>query len=225
MNIPALLAGELHLRPAQVEAAVRLMDDGNTIPFIARYRKEMTGSLDDQVLRELAERLTYLRHLDEQREKVRAALTEQDVLTPELAAALEQAATLTEIDDIYRPYRPKRKTRASIAREKGLQPLAVALYAQAKNAPSPAEMAAAYINPDKGVNDIEQALSGAQDILAEQIADDASIRKRLRVVGLSQGVLTAKATTDEDNVYALYKDFSAPLRRLAGHQIFGDEPG
>lgn len=225
MNTIATLAAELHLRPAQVEAAVRLLDDGNTIPFIARYRKEMTGSLDDQVLRELSEWLTYLRHLEEQRDKVRASLTELGVLTPALSDALERAATMTEIDDLYRPYRPKRRTRASMAREKGLQPLADMLYAQAKTCASPLELAAAYIASDKGVETAEQALEGAQDILAEQIADDAAIRKRLRTVGMAQGIMTTKATSDEDSVYALYNDFSTPLRRLAGHQILAINRG
>mgnify|MGYP000872138159 FL=1 len=160
MNIPAVLAQEFHLRPQQVEATLQLIDDGNTIPFIARYRKEMTGSLDDQVLRELSERLIYLRNLDEQREKVRAAIEEQGAMTDELAAALDAAATLTEIDDLYRPYRPKRKTRASVAKEKGLQPLADAIYAQEPGSADPLTLAASHINEEKGVQTAEDTLQG-----------------------------------------------------------------
>ena len=148
MDILAALTAQFHLRPSQVENTVKLIDDGNTIPFIARYRKEVTGSLDDQVLRELAERLTYLRSLDEQREKVRTVIEEQGALTEELAAALDAAATLTEIDDLYRPYRPKRKTRASVAKARGLQPLADALYAQEKDMPDPLALAADYVGEE-----------------------------------------------------------------------------
>ena len=178
MDIPAVLAREFQLRPAQVENTLKLIDDGNTIPFIARYRKEMTGSLDDQILRELSERLAYLRNLDEQREKVRASIEEQGKLTDELSAALNAAVTLTEVEDLYRPYRPKRKTRASIAREKGLQALADAVLAQDRRSPAPLTMAAAYVSEEKGVASPEDALQGAQDILAEQMSDDAGIRRR-----------------------------------------------
>lgn len=225
MNIPATLANELHLRQGQVEAAITLLDDGNTIPFIARYRKEMTGSLDDQVLRDLSERLTYLRNLDEQREKIRTSLQERELLTPELEVALDQAATMTELDDLYRPYRPKRKTRASVAKEKGLQPLADALYAQEKNADDPLTLAAAFVDPEKGVADAAEALAGAQDILAEQIADDAGIRKRLRIVGMAQADMVTKAAGDTDSVYATYNEFTQPLRRLAGHQVLAINRG
>lgn len=185
MDINAALTAEFHLRPQQVENTVKLIDDGNTIPFIARYRKEMTGALDDQVLRELHERLLYLRNLDEQREKVRAVIQEQGALTSELEAALDAAATLTEIEDLYRPYRPKRKTRASVAKARGLQPLADAVYAQEKGGPDPLELAAAYIGEE--VPTAEAALQGAQDILAEMISDDAGVRKRLRVVCMAAG--------------------------------------
>ena len=225
MNIPAVLAQEFHLRPAQVENTLKLIDDGNTIPFIARYRKEMTGSLDDQVLRELSERLAYLRNLDEQREKVRAAIEEQGKLTDELAAALDAAATLTEVEDLYRPYRPKRKTRASIAREKGLQPLADAIYAQDKRSPAPLEMAAAYLSEEKGITTAEEALQGAQDILAEQISDDAGIRRRLRVVCMANGELTAKGAQDDLDVYEMYKEFREPLRKIAGHRVLAVNRG
>ena len=225
MNILATLTAEFHLRPAQVENAVQLMDEGNTIPFIARYRKERTGSLDDQVLRELSERLQYLRNLDEQREKVRASIEEQGALTDEIIAALDNAVTLTEIDDIYRPYRPKRKTRASIAKAKGLQPLADALYMQERNSDEPLQLATAYINDELGVASAEEALQGAQDILAEMISDDAGIRKRLRVVCMANGELCSKAATEEESVYELYYDFHEPIAKIAGHRILAINRG
>ena len=223
MDILAALTAQFHLRPSQVENTVKLIDDGNTIPFIARYRKEVTGSLDDQVLRELAERLTYLRSLDEQREKVRAVIEEQGALTEELAAALDAAATLTEIDDLYRPYRPKRKTRASVAKARGLQPLADALYAQEKDMPDPFALAADYVGEE--VPAPADALQGAMDILAERISDDASVRKRLRVVCMAGGSLVSKAAKDEDSVYSMYYDFREPLNKLAGHRILAVNRG
>ncbi len=223
MDILAALTAQFHLRPSQVENTVKLIDDGNTIPFIARYRKEVTGSLDDQVLRELAERLTYLRSLDEQREKVRAVIEEQGALTEELAAALDAAATLTEIDDLYRPYRPKRKTRASVAKARGLQPLADALYAQEKDMPDPLALAADYVGEE--VPAPADALQGAMDILAERISDDASVRKRLRVVCMAGGSLVSKAAKDEDSVYSMYYDFREPLNKLAGHRILAVNRG
>jgi uncharacterized protein len=225
MNISAVLAQELNLRIHQVEAAIQLIDDGNTIPFIARYRKEMTGSLDDQVLRALHDRLTYLRNLEEQREKVRAAIEEQGALTDQLSAALDAAATLTEIDDIYRPFRPKRKTRASVAKEKGLQPLADSIYEQNPDSPLPIEMAAAYIDQEKGVNSAEEALQGAQDIIAEMVSDDANIRRRLRVVCMENGELVSKAAQEDTGVYEMYNDFHEPLKRIAGHRVLAINRG
>lgn len=225
MNIASVLAQEFHLRPQQVDNTLKLIDDGNTIPFIARYRKEMTGSLDDQVLRELYERLTYLRNLDEQREKVRSSVEEQGKLTDEIAAALDNAATLTEIEDIYRPYRPKRKTRASVAKEKGLLPLADKIYAQEKNSSAPLELAAGYVDEEKGVATAEEAVQGARDILAEQISDDADIRKRLRVVCMANGELVSKGEKDDLGVYEIYGDFHEPLRRMAGHRILAVNRG
>ncbi len=225
MNIPAVLAQEFRLRPTQVENTLKLIDDGNTIPFIARYRKEMTGSLDDQVLRELSERLAYLRNLDGQREKVRAVIEEQGKLTEELAAALDAAATLTELEDLYRPYRPKRKTRASVARDKGLQPLADAIYAQDKRSPAPLDLAAAYVSEERGVATAEDALQGAQDILAEQISDDAGVRRRLRVVCMANGELTAAGTQEDLGVYEMYREFREPLRKIAGHRVLAINRG
>ncbi|HOB36787.1 MAG TPA: Tex family protein [Candidatus Avimonas sp.] len=225
MNIPAVLAQELSLKLWQVEAAIRLIDDGNTIPFIARYRKEVTGSLDDQSLRALTDRLKYLRNLDEQREKVRAAISEQGALTDEISASLDAAETLAEIEDIYRPFRPKRKTRASIAKEKGLQPLADLIYQQKPDSPPPLELAAAYIDPEKGVNSAEEALQGAQDIIAEMISDDPGIRRRLRAVCMENGELVSKAAQEDTGVYQLYSDFHRPLKRTANHQVLAINRG
>lgn len=164
----------------QVENTVKLIDEGNTIPFIARYRKEAHGTLDDQVLRELSEKLEYLRNLDKRREEISASITAQEKMTPEIEAALEKASTLAEIEDIYRPFRPKRRTRASIAKEKGLEPLADAIFAQVADSASPTELAADYIDAEKGVETAEDAINGAMDIIAENISDDADIRRRLR---------------------------------------------
>ncbi len=223
MTILERLMAEFHLRHAQVENTIRLIDEGNTIPFIARYRKEVTGSLDDQVLRELHERLLYLRNLEEQREKVRAALSEQQVLTDELAATLNAAETLSEIEDIYRPYRPKRKTRASMARAKGLGPLADALYAQPANGDAPEQLAQAYLSDE--VATVEEALQGASDILAEQISDEAGGRKRLRVVCMANGALVAKGAKEDLGVYEMYRQYSEPLRRIANHRVLAVDRG
>ncbi|MBQ8684358.1 MAG: RNA-binding transcriptional accessory protein [Clostridia bacterium] len=223
MDILQTLTQEFHLRPAQVENTVKLLDDGNTIPFIARYRKEQTGSLDDQVLRELADRLTYLRNLNETREKYRATIEEQGALTEELAAALDAAVTMTELDDLYRPYRPKRRTRATVAKERGLQPLADVLYAQEPGGEDPYTLAEAYITED--VPTVEDALAGARDIIAELIADDANVRKRLRVVCMANGFLTSKAAKEEDSVYANYYEFREPLSKVPGHRVLAINRG
>ncbi|MCL2884635.1 MAG: RNA-binding transcriptional accessory protein [Oscillospiraceae bacterium] len=216
MDILSLLRQEFSLKTSQVENTVRLIDDGNTIPFIARYRKELTGSLDDQVLRALHERLLYLRRLDEQREKVRASIGEQDKLTGEISASLDAAATLTEIDDIYRPFRQRRKTRASVAKARGLEPLADALLRGETDA-------AAFLGDE--VPTEEDALQGARDILAERISDDANIRRRLRVVCMNYGKLISKAAKKEDSVYALYYDFSEPLNKMAGYRVLAINRG
>lgn len=181
----------------QVENTVKLIDDGNTIPFIARYRKEAHGTLDDQVLRELSEKLEYLRNLDKRREEISASITAQEKMTPEIEAALEKASTLAEIEDIYRPFRPKRRTRASIAKEKGLEPLANAIFAQVADSASPAELAADYIDVEKGVETVEDAINGAMDIIAENISDDADIRRRLRSLFTVAGVLQSRAADSE----------------------------
>lgn len=223
MEILKTLAAEFHLKEFQVENTVKLLDDGSTVPFIARYRKEMTGSLDDQVIRELADRLQYLRNLEEQREKVRASIAEQEKMTDEIEAALNAAVTLTEIEDIYRPFRPKRRTRASVAREKGLAPLAEILYAQAPDCPSPLSLAEEYINEQ--VETAEDALQGAMDIIAEDVSDDAATRKRLRNILMLNGDLVSKAATEEDSVYRLYYDFKEPLKKVAGHRVLAVNRG
>ena len=170
------LASELDKAPRHVENVVRLLDEGNTIPFIARYRKELHGAMDDTALRNLEERLQYLRNLAERREAVKRSIEEQGKLTEELSAAIDAAATLAEVEDLYRPYRQKRRTRATVAREKGLEPLAELLFAQAADGPAPEEAAGAFVDPEKGVETAEDALQGASDIIAERISDDADIR-------------------------------------------------
>ena len=223
MDFVNRLAGEFRLRPQQVQAAVELLDAGNTIPFIARYRKEATGSLDDQVLRELAERLEYLRNLEKRREEIAAALEEQGVMTDELREQLAASVTLSELEDIYRPYRPKRRTRATVARERGLEPLALWLMLQA--AGDPAAEAEKYIDPEKEVPDAETALSGARDILAETVSDSAEIRKELRGLLNREGVIRTKAATEEDSVYSMYYDFREPVRTMAPHRVLAVNRG
>ena len=204
---------------------VRLLDEGNTIPFIARYRKELHGAMDDTSLRTLEERLAYLRGLQERRETVKAAIEAQGKLTEELARAIDEAATLAEVEDLYRPYKQKRRTRATVAREKGLAPLAEVLFAQGPDCPDPLTEAAKYVDADKGVETAQDALAGASDIVAEQISDDASLRARLRTLLEKNGRLTSTAATEEDTVYRLYYDFSQPLSRLQGHQILAINRG
>ena len=217
------LSGEFKLRPQQVQAAVELLDAGNTIPFIARYRKEATGSLDDQVLREMAERLEYLRNLEKRREEIAASLEEQGVMNDELGMQLEKAVTLSELEDIYRPYRPKRRTRAIVAKERGLEPLA--LWMMLQQAGDPEAEAAKYVDPEKEVPDAETALAGARDILAETVSDSAEIRKELRVMLNREGVIRSRAVKDEDSVYSMYYDFREPVRTIAAHRILAVNRG
>ena len=224
MDYTVSLASEFSLRPQQVRAAVELLDAGNTIPFIARYRKEATGSLDDQVLRELAERLEYLRNLDKRREEIRKSLTEQDVWTEELEVRLQEAKTLSELEDLYRPYRPKRRTRAAIAKERGLEPLALWLMIQDPKG-DPLQEAEKYTDPEKEVPDAESALAGARDILAETGSDDADVRKALREMLMREGVLVTKAAKEEDSVYSMYYDFREPVRSMAAHRILAVNRG
>ena len=219
------LAAELDQAPQHVENVVRLLDEGNTIPFIARYRKELHGAMDDTSLRTLEERLHYLRGLQDRREAVKAAISEQGRLTEELSAAIDQAKTLAEVEDLYRPYKQKRRTRAAQAREKGLEPLAAVLFAQGPDCPDPLAEAAKYVDAEKGVETAEDALAGASDIIAEQISDDADLRRQLRALLEKNGRLTSAAATDEDTVYRLYYDFSQPLSRLQGHQVLAINRG
>ena len=225
MTIIEQLARELN-RPAEhIENVVRLLDEGNTIPFIARYRKELHGSMDDTALRTLEERLAYLRNLTERRESVKASIAEQEKLTDELAAAIDAAQTLAEVEDLYRPYKPKRRTRATVAKERGLEPLAALLFAQERDCLRPEEAAADYLSAEKGVETVADALQGANDIVAEWISDDAAIRRSLRELLEKRGTLRSLAATEEDSVYRLYYDFEQPLSRLHGHQILAINRG
>ena len=225
MDIIQTLAQELDKNPQHVENVVRLLDEGNTIPFIARYRKELHGAMDDTALRTLEERLGYLRNLAERRETVKKAIDEQGKLTEELTAAIDGAQTLAEVEDLYRPYKQKRRTRATVAREKGLAPLAELLLAQERDCPVPEKAAVEYIDPEKGVETVADALQGANDIIAEMLSDDAEIRKALRGLLMRQGHLRSLATGEEDSVYRLYYDFDQPLPKLAGHQILAVNRG
>ena len=224
MDIIASITAEFNLKRVQVENTVRLIDEGNTIPFIARYRKEAHGALDDQTLRQIYERLEYLRNLDKRREEISNSITEQEKMTPELQVAIDNAKTLAELEDIYRPYKPKRKTRASVAKEKGLEPLAIAIYEQ-KPSVKLEDFTADYIDPEKGVGSAEEALAGASDIIAEDISDNADIRGKLRDIFLKSGIITVKAKKDEDSVYSNYYDFTDRVDKLAGHKILAIDRG
>ena len=225
MNIINALAQELNANEKYVENVVQLLDEGNTIPFIARYRKELHGAMDDTTLRTLEERLQYLRNLDERRESVKKSIAEQGKLTDELAVAIDSAKTLAEVEDLYRPYKQKRRTRATAAREKGLEPLAALLFAQERSCPRPEDAARDFLSPEKGVDTVADALQGASDIIAEQISDDAVIRKALRDLLGRQGQLVSCAATEEDSVYRLYYDFTQSLSKLQGHQILAINRG
>ena len=226
MDIIKELAKEFNLKETQVEKTVELIDEGNTIPFIARYRKEVTGSLDDTVLRELDDRLTYLRNIEKRKEEVKSLISEQGKLTDELVAAIDAAQTITEVDDIYRPYRPHRKTRASVAREKGLEPLAELILLQSdKYEPSIEESAAEYINEEKGVASAEEALAGACDIIAESISDNAEYRKSVRKITFDNGALSTVGATEEDSVYSKYYEYTEPLKKIPHHRILAINRG
>lgn len=225
MNINETLAKEFKLRQEQIDNTVSLIDDGKTIPFIARYRKELTGSLDDQLLREIFDRLTYLRNLEKRKEEVAASITEQGKMTDEIAAAIEKAAALVEVEDIYRPFKPKRKTRGSVARERGLEPLAEFIMAQ-NVASDPNAEAENYIDLEKDVPDRAAALQGAMDIIAEDISDDAELRKTLRAMITKEGMVSSKAADpEEETVYSNYYDFSEPVFRIAGHRVLAIDRG
>ena len=216
------LSAELNCPASYVQNVVTLIDEGNTIPFIARYRKELHGGMDDTALRTLADRLTYLRNLAQRRDEITRSIAAQEKLTDELSSAIQAAKTLAELEDLYRPYKPKRRTRATIAREKGLQPLAELLFAQGRDLPEPEVLAAEYVDPEKGVNDVAAALAGASDIVAETISDDAAIRKTLRQFMRRQSAASStvvEGKEEEGAVYRLYFDFRQPVSKLQGHQI------
>ena len=223
MSYAVIIAKEFNVREDYVANIIALLDEGNTIPFIARYRKEMHGAMDDQLIRQIADKLEYLRNLDARREEVRKLIEAQGNLSEEVSAALDKAATLAEIDDIYRPFRPKRKTRASVAREKGLEPLAQALLLNQKLGKSPLELAQAFVDAEKGVEDAEAALQGAKDIIAEEVSDNAEVRKRVRnlvrIHGSIQSVRVKEDEEAENSVYATYYDFTQPVDKLQGHRV------
>lgn len=223
MDITLKLTQEFSLKAWQVENVIKLIDDGNTIPFIARYRKEATGSLDDQLLRNLYDRLTYLRNMEEQKEKIIASIEAQELMTDEIKASIENAATLTELEDIYRPFRPKRKTRASVAKAKGLQGLADTIYAQEMNGKSPLELAENYLNDE--VETVQDAIDGARDIIAEMISDDPTGRKMIRYSCKNNGSIVVTGIKEDLGVYEMYKEYSEPIKSIAGHRVLAVNRG
>lgn len=224
-DIVAQLIREFDLKPYQVQNIIKLVDEGCTIPFIARYRKEQTGEMNDQVLRELYDRLVYLRNLESRKEEVRRLIEEQEKLTDEISSALEACTSMQEVEDIYRPFKPKRRTRASIAREKGLEPLAEIIFGQNIFSGDIIEIAQSYIDPEKGVNSADDALAGAMDIIAEDVSDDAEIRKNVRQLFFKHGVLVSRAAKEEDSVYRMYYDFREPISRIARHRVLAVNRG
>ncbi len=226
MNIIETLSKELNISAERIERTVELLDDGNTIPFIARYRKEVTGSLDDTQLRALADRLNYLRSLEARKAEVRELIDGQGKLTPEIEKALENAKILTEVEDIYAPYRPKRRTRASIARERGLEELANLIMAQSSDySPSLEDAALSFVDAEKGVESAEDALNGACDIIAEDISDNAEFRKRIRALTFQNALIVTVGAKEEDSVYSQYYDYSEPIRRIPGHRVLAINRG
>ena len=225
MNITEKIASELNIKTSQVENTIKLIDDGNTIPFIARYRKEVTGNLSDETLREFDERLTYLRNLEKRKEEITRLIDEQGKLTEELQQAIEKSEILSELEDIYRPYKQKKRTRATIAKEKGLEPLSNIIYLQSDKRDIN-EIAKEFINPEKGVETIEDALNGAKDIIAETVADNAEYRKKMKKLCNREAVVTIKATKeDEKSPYEMYYDFNESLRSLPSHRILAINRG
>ena len=225
MEYSKVLAQEFEIKEEYAANIIALLDDGNTIPFIARYRKEMHGSMDDQLIRSFSEKLEYLRSLDKRRDEIRALIDAQEKLSDEVNAALDKAQTLSALEDIYRPFRPKRKTRASVAKERGLEPLALLIIKQEKGF-SPQNVAADYVDEEKGVNNADEAVQGAMDIIAEQVSDSAEIRKRLRAIAQSDGALTSVAADSEkDSVYSMYYEFSEPVKKIAGHRVLAINRG
>ena len=225
MDYTKALAQQFHIKEAYAQNIITLLDEGNTIPFIARYRKEMHGSMDDQLIREFSEKLEYLRSLDKRREEIRGLIDAQEKLSDEVSAALDKAQTLSELEDIYRPFRPKRKTRASVAKERGLEPLAMQIIRQEAGF-VPYNAAEAFVSEEKGVLSPGEAVQGAMDIIAEQVSDSAEIRKRLRSLAQKNGVLTSVAADpDQDSVYTMYYDFQEPVKKIAGHRVLAVNRG
>ena len=224
-DILSRLAKELSIRQSQVDSTVKLIDEGNTIPFIARYRKEVTGGLDDQVLRELHDRLIYLRNLESRKEEVRRLIEAQEMLTDEISGSLDKAETLQEIEDIYRPFKPKRRTRASIAKEKGLEPLAVIIYSQKLVHGDINVLASKYLDEEKGVSTVEEAIQGAMDIIAETVSDNAEYRRAIRELTFKDGVIITSAKKEEDSPYRMYYDFKEPVYKIAPHRVLAIDRG
>lgn len=225
MNYSQVLSQEFNIKEEYATNIISLLDDGNTIPFIARYRKEMHGSMDDQLIREFSEKLEYYRNLDKRREEIRALIDAQEKLTDEISVTLDNASTLSELEDIYRPFRPKRKTRASVAKERGLEPLALGIIKQEASY-DPMADAENYIDEEKGVNTAEEAIQGAMDIIAEQVSDNAEIRKRVRNLTNIHGVLSSTATdAEQESVYTIYYDFKEPVKKIAGHRVLAVNRG
>ena len=225
MTIIETLCAEFSIAPWQAEAVIRLLDEGCTLPFIARYRKEQHGSLDDQKLREISERLTSLRAIETRRGEISESLKKLGVWTEELQAALDKAATMGQLDDIYRPYRPKRRTRAMIAKEKGLEPLADVLLLQLSKAKTPEELAEGFVDAEKGVKDAEEALQGAMDIIAERISDDPQVRTKLKQLYHRDCMVKTRQSGDEDSVYRMYYDYQEPLRLMPSHRVLAMNRG
>ena len=226
MDILKQLSEEMNIRLSQIEKTVALLDEGNTVPFISRYRKEVTGGLDDTVLRQLCERLGYLRNLEAKKADVTALIDAQGAMTDEIAAKISAAVTITEVDDIYRPFRPKRKTRASVAKEKGLEPLAMLIFEQRSSyEPSIEEAACGYVDCERAVDSPENALAGAMDIIAEMISDNADYRGAIRRLTFENGTITSKKCGDGDSVYEVYYDFSEPVKRVPAHRILAMNRG
>ena len=226
MDIIKKLADEFHLKQEQVEKTVALIDEGNTIPFIARYRKEETGSLDDNVLRELDDRLTYLRNIEKRKDEVRNLITEMGKMTDEISAAIDGAVTITEVDDIYRPFRPHRKTRASVARERGLEPLAELILSQLDcYEPSLEEQAETYVDSEKKVESGADALTGACDIIAEMVSDNAETRKTVRKATFDTGMISTKKAKEEDSVYSQYYEYTERINKIVPHRVLAIHRG
>ena len=228
MDIQKRITEEFKLKDDHAKNVIALLDEGNTIPFIARYRKEMTGHIDDQVLRELSDRLNYLRNVEKRKNEVSSSITEQGKMTDEIAAAIALAETLTEVEDIYRPYKQKRKTRATVAAAKGLEPLADILLAQNVTTGTAESLAEPFVIADKGVNDVKDALSGAEDIIAERVSDDAELRKKLRRIYLKNAEITTRLTKSEDDAaktYEMYADYGESVADIKPHRVLAINRG